>query len=161
MADTVERVGTGKHVAVYARAPEPSERDRTSISEQLSACRMLARELGYSITDDSTFTDSGPNTTFGRPGLSAMLASVADGSVQAIVTNTVDRLGRAESQLLETLLKELRRRKVPIYTAKLARGYSYSPETGQLLHDPTEVAEANRQAWAPPEHIVIPREDQP
>lgn len=161
MTNNANKVGTGKSAALYARMPEPYERDRTSLSEQLDACRKLARELGYATSDENTFTDSGPNTTFGRPGLSAMLASIADGSVQAIVTNTLDRLGRSESRLLEVLLKELRRRKVPIYTAKLARGYRYSVDTGQLLNDPVEVAAASQQDWTPPEYIIIPSEDQP
>lgn len=156
---TVAKIGMGRTAAIYARAPEPSEHARTPVAEQLAAGRALAEELGYTVTDETTLSDTGPGTRMARPGLTALLGLLAKGQADALIVYTLDRLGRPESELLDALLKELRRRDVPLYIAGIARGYRYDPTTGALTHDPGEVAAANREDWRRPEYIIIPRED--
>src|SRR5438067_1388054 len=62
MSDTpTTRVGAGRQAALYARAPQPSERDRTTAAAQLAACRALAAELGYAVADEATLADDAPH----------------------------------------------------------------------------------------------------
>ena len=150
------KVGEGRSAVLYARAPDHTEWDRTPVDEQLAACRGLADELGYEVADEAVLTDEGPGTSSARPGLTRLLGLVAEGRAAAVITHTLDRLARDGGTLRETLLRELRRRELPLYVAKVPRGYRYDPATGKLTHDPAEVAEANREDWRPPEYIVIP-----
>ncbi len=157
--DTGGKIGAGRRAAIYARAPSPSDCERISIEEQLEACRSLAAELGFIVTTDAVFTDVGPGTGLGRPGLTALLRAIAQGDVEALVVYTLDRLARADSKPLEALLKELRRRELPIYLGKTPKGYQYDPATGTLVADPDVGATANLEEWRPPEELIIPRED--
>src|SRR5438874_2176399 len=78
MSDTpTTRVGAGRQAALYARAPQPSERDRTTAAAQLAACRALAAELGYAVADEATLADDAPNTTASRAGFAALLRLLA------------------------------------------------------------------------------------
>ncbi len=155
---TGTRVGAGRVAAIYARAPASNEHDRTPVEEQLAVCRALARELGYDVTDESTLSDTGPNTTLARPGLTALLGLIAKGDVGAVIAHTLDRVARPQSRALEVLIKELRRREVPLYVAKAAKGYWYDPATGELVNDPRAVAAASLEEWSPPDYITHPRE---
>ena len=119
---------------------------------------MLAADLGYAFDAGTTCTDDAPNTSLNRPGVTALIGLVARGAAQAVVVHTLARLGRPESEGLEALLRELRRRGVPVYVARTPKGYRYDPATGTLLNDPAAVAAANREDWRPPEFFVIPRE---
>ena len=154
------KVGKGRLAVLYARSPDHTEWDRTPLDEQLAACRALADELGYAVADEAVLIDEGPGTGSARPGLTRLLGLVAEGRAAAVITHTLDRLARDGSTLQETLLRELRRRELPIYVAKVPRGYRYEPATGKLTHDPAEVAEANREDWQPPKYIVIPVDDE-
>ncbi len=159
MDNTTEaKIGAGRPAAIYTRESTLSEHDRTSAEEQLDACRTLAANLGYTIEDDAIFSDTGPNTTLSRPGLTALLGLVAQRRIAAVIPYTLDRLARAESKPMEALLKELERREIPVYVAKLPSGYSYDPTTGKLTADHEAVAAANREEWRPPEYIPIPRQ---
>lgn len=151
------RVGTGKQAAVYARAPHLAEHDRTSVEEQVAACRALADELGYTVAEDAVLSDVGPASTPSRPGVTALLGLVAARRVDAVVVYTVDRLARQESKPLELLLKGLRVRGIPLYIARTPRGYRYDPATGMLVDDPEAVSAANQEEWRPPEYLPIPR----
>ncbi len=153
-------VGAGRLAALYTRAPDHTDRERTDVEEQLRACRELAADLGYAVTDEATLSDSGPGTTMARPGLTKLLGLLADGRAAAVIVYRLDRLAKPESELLEALQKQLRRRGVPLYVARAPKGYRYDPATGALTHDPAEVAAANREDARPPEYIVIPREDE-
>ena len=144
------KVGAGRVAAIYARTPESKEHDRTPVEEQVAACRALARELGYAVTQEAILTDTGPNTTLARPGLTALLGLIAEGGVGAVIVHTLDCLARAQSRPLEALLKELRRREVPLYVASVAKGYWYDPGTGELMSDPQAVAAASLDEWHPP-----------
>lgn len=156
---TGTRIGAGVVAAIYTRAPEPSEHTRTPVTEQLDVSRALAIELGYTVTGEATLSDTGPGTTMARPGLTALLGLITGGRLGAVIVYTLDRLVRPEGQALEALLKELRRREIPLYVAKIPRGYWYDPPTGRLVSDPEAVKAASREEWRPPEYIIIPRED--
>ena len=153
-------VGAGRLAALYARAPDHTDRERTGVEEQLETCRRLAADLGYTVSDEVTLRDTGPGTTMARPGLTKLLGLLADGRAAAVIVHRLDRLARPESDLLAAFQKQLRRRGVPLYVAKTPKGYYYDPATGALLHDSAVVAAANREDARPPEYIVIPREDE-
>ena len=152
------RVGAGRVGAIYGRVPESKEHDRTPVEEQVAACQALARALGYAVTAEATLSDTGPNATLARPGLTALLGLLATGAVAAVIVHTLDRLARPQSRALEALLTELRRRAVPLYVARAPKGYWYDPATGTLLSDAQAVAAASREEWRPPEYIIVPRE---
>jgi DNA invertase Pin-like site-specific DNA recombinase len=153
-----EKVGTGKRAVIYVRHPQYNERDRTSTEVQLGACHALADALGYDVADQARLQEDLPNTSLARPGITRLIGLVAQGEADAIITYTLDRLGRPESEGLEALLREIRRRGIQLYVANVPKGYEYDPTTGKLTNDPALVAAANREDARPPEYIVIPRE---
>lgn len=154
------RIGDGQAILIYARESQYNERERTTAEAQVAAARALAEKLGYTTTDDLTIIEEGPNTSLGRRGITQLIGHVAAGRVGAIVTYSLDRLGRPESEALEALLRELRRREVPLYLARTPGGYSYHPQTGKLVHDPEAIHAATMREWQPPEFIIIPRENE-
>ena len=157
--DEARKVGGGRAAALYARAPDRTERERVPLAEQLDACRALADHLGFVVSDRATLADEGTGTTAASPGLTALLGLLAAGEVAAVIAYSLDRLAKPDSRLQETLLRELRRREIPLYVAKIPRGYVYDPATGALTNDPAEVTAAHREDWRPPEYIVIPTHD--
>lgn len=153
-------IGAGRVAALYIRESQYNEHDRTPADEQLAACRELATALGYTLTEEATLIDSGPNSTLMRPGITRLIGLIAAGQAAAVVVHTLNRLGRTDSEGLEALLRELRRREIPVYIAHTPKGYRYDPATGKLLNDPEEIHAANREDWREPELIVIPRENE-
>ena len=154
---TQSKVGDGRIAALYARAPEPSDHDRTTSEEQLQVCLALAQDLGYTVTEAATYSDTGPASTLTRPGLTALFGLIARQEVHAVIVYTLDRLARLETRQREVLLQELHKRNMPLYVAKVPNGYRYDPGTGNLIAEPE--AGATLEDWRPPEYIVIPRED--
>lgn len=153
-------IGNGRPAVLYLRESQYNEHERTGVREQLTTCRALADALGYAVTDEATLTDHGPNTTLLRPGVTALIGLIAAGKAEAVIVYTLDRLGRTDSEGLEALLRELRRREIPIYIARTPKGYFYDPATGKLMHDPTAIHAANLEDWREPEFFVIPRENE-
>lgn len=153
------RIGDGEAAAIYTRAPEPSEPQRTPVEEQIAACRALAETLGYAVADEAVFSDTCSGHTLARPGLSALIGHLAAGGVGALIVYGVDRIAKRETTPLELLLRELSRREIRLYIAHVPRGYRYDPATGRLLDDPDEVDAANREEWRPPESYPVPRLD--
>lgn len=152
------RVGAGKVAAIYLRAPDRTETDRSSVEAQLAACHTLAAELGYTVEPSAVFEDSGTSASSTRPGLAALFQAIGERGIEAVIVYQLDRLARGGGTLQEALLKELRRRKVRLYLANLARGYHYDERTGRLHRDDDEIAAANRAAARPVEYLVIPVE---
>lgn len=153
-------IGAGQTAALYIRESQHNEYDRTPSAEQLAACRALAGTLGYAVTDETTLLDDGPNATLMRPGITKLIGLIAAGQASAVIVHTLNRLGRTDSEGLEALLRELRRREIPLYVANTPKGYHYDPATGKLLHDPEAIHAANQEEWREPEFIVIPRENE-
>lgn len=152
------KVGAGKVAAIYMRAPDRTENDRTSVEAQLAACQTLADELGFTVEPGAIFQDSGTSASSTRPGLSALFQGIGERGVEAVIVYQLDRLARGGGALQEALLKELRRRKVRLYLANVARGYHYDERTGRLCQDDAEIAAANRADARPVEYVVIPVE---
>lgn len=155
------KVGAGRTALLYARAPQAYEHYHTGVDDQLAACRALAAALGYTVSDATTLSDALPGTTADRPGLTALVGLLARGEASAVVVARLDRLGKPETEFIEALLKEMRRRDIPLYLAETPRGYAYDPATGKLVHDAAEVAAANREDWRPPDYIAVPYENDP
>lgn len=158
--EPTRRIGEGRTILIYVRAPQYNERERTTVEVQLAAAHALAAHLGYTTAEELTIVEQGPNSSMGRRGVTQLIGHVAAGRVGAIVIYTLDRLGRPDSEALEALLRELRRRDVPLYIARTPDGYGYDPQTGKLLHDPEAIHAATLREWQPPEFIIIPRENE-
>ncbi|CAA9549059.1 MAG: hypothetical protein AVDCRST_MAG18-139 [uncultured Thermomicrobiales bacterium] len=158
--EQARRVGAGKTVLLYVRESQYNERERTSVEEQLAAGRALANRLGYGVSEELTVIERGPNSSLTRAGITALIGHVAAGRAGAIITHTLDRLGRPDSEALEALLRELRRRAIPIYVARTPGGYSYDPQTGDIVRDSEAIHAATLREWQPPEFIIIPRENE-
>lgn len=158
MAVSRDKVGAGKSTAMYLRAPDRTENDRTSVEAQRAACQALADELGYTITTSAIFEDGGTSASSARPGLAALFRAIGDQHIQALITYQLDRLARGGGTLQEALLKELRRREVRLYLANIPRGYHYDTTTGKLYQDDAEIAAANKAPARPVEYVVIPVE---
>ncbi|HEY8600309.1 MAG TPA: recombinase family protein [Thermomicrobiales bacterium] len=155
-----QRVGSGRAVLIYVRESQYNEYERTSVEEQLAACTTLAQSLGYAMSDELIVIERGPNSSMTRAGMMTLIGHVAAGRVGAIITYTLDRLGRPASDALEALVREFRRREVPLYIARTPDGYSYDPRSGKLVHDPEAIHAATLREWQPPEYIIIPRENE-
>jgi len=153
-----EVIGMGRRAVVYVRHPQYNEHDRTTIEEQLNTCLAVAETLGYSVEGEAIIEENAPNSSLARPGITRLITILAQGNAAALITHSLDRLGRTDSEGLEALVRELRRRDVAIYVGRIPKGYRYDPQTGRLLHDPALIAAANREDARPPEYIVIPRE---
>ena len=158
--DALRRVGEGQTILIYARAPQYNERERTTVEVQLAAAHALAAHLGYTTAEELTIVEDAPNSSMGRRGVTQLIGHVAAGRVGAIVIYTLDRLGRPDSEALEALLRELRRRDVPLYISRTPDGYSYHTQTGKLLHNPEAIHAATLREWQPPEFVIIPRENE-
>jgi hypothetical protein len=158
--EPTRRIGEGQTILIYVRAPQYNERERTTVEVQLAAAYALAAHLGYTTTDELTIIEEGPNSSMGRRGVTQLIGHVAAGRAGAIIIYTLDRLGRPDSEALEALLRELRRREVPLYVSRTPEGYNYHPQTGKLLHDPEAIHAATLREWQPPEFIIIPRENE-
>ena len=117
-----DKIGAGQRAVVYARAPQFNEHDRTPVEVQLDACLALAIHLGYTVEPQAVLQEDTPNSSLVRPGMTTLIGLVAQQQGTAVITHTLDRLGRLESEGLEALLRELRRRAVPIYVAKIPKG---------------------------------------
>lgn len=155
---TGPKIGAGKLAAIYVRAPDRTESDRVSVEAQLTACQSLATALGYVVLSETVFQDAGTSASSSRPGLTALFRAIEERGIAAVFAYRLDRLARGTATLQESLLKELRRRKTPLYLACVARGYRYDEHTGRLRQDPVEIAAANRADARPVEYIVIPVE---
>lgn len=155
-----QRVGSGKAVLIYVRESQYNEHERVPIEDQLAACTTLAQRLGYAVSDELTIIERGPNSSMTRAGITTLIGHVAAARVGAIITYTLNRLGRPASDALEALVREFRRREVPLYIARTPGGYSYDPQTGKLAHDPEAIHAATLREWQPPAYIIIPRENE-
>ncbi len=139
-----ETIGSGQRAVVYARHPQYNEQDRTSAEAQLSACFAVAATLGYSVATEAIIEEDTPNSSLARPGITRLITILAQGNATALITYSLDRLGRIDSEGLEALVRELRRREIAIYVGRIPKGYRYDPQTGEPLHDPALIAAANQ-----------------
>ena len=92
-------------VAVYARYSSDLSRD-ASIEDQVRLCRQHAERAGWTVTQ--VFEDraiSGASAI--RPGYQALLAAVANGNIDIVLAEALDRLSRDQEDIA-ALYKRLR-----------------------------------------------------
>jgi site-specific DNA recombinase len=71
--------------ALYARVSTDEQVDGFSLSTQVAACRALAEQEGYTVTDATIFQDEGVSgTTLDRPALKRMRQMIYDGALAAV-----------------------------------------------------------------------------
>ncbi len=138
--EDTHKVGAGRLAAIYTRKPVGSDRDKTPVNRQLELCEQLAMELGYDTSEDLTFVDDGPPTSDSRPGLMALMQALVEGRAEAVIVDKVDRIARYETKMLELFLQGLRHRQIPIYVARMPRGYRYDLGSGRIVRDDPEHA---------------------
>jgi site-specific DNA recombinase len=82
--------------AIYARVSSEAQarENKTSIPEQITACRQHAEQRGYTVAEGRIFTDTVSGETDDRPGIKALQEMVQQGSVQVVICLDIDRLAR-------------------------------------------------------------------
>jgi len=83
--------------AIYARFSSENQRD-ASIEDQVRVCRALALREGWEVAE--TFTDyavSGASTL--RPGYQALLGAMRAGTIQVVISESLDRLSRDQEHV--------------------------------------------------------------
>ena len=81
--------------AIYCRvSTEDQEREGTSLQSQLEACKKLAQEQGYDVSEGSIVMETYSGLSFDRPKLNEVRQWVRDKEVDAVVAYTLDRLSR-------------------------------------------------------------------
>jgi site-specific DNA recombinase len=91
--------------AIYARYSSDLSRD-ASIEDQVRLCRQHAERLGWAVTE--VFEDRAiSGATAIRPGYQALLAAVAEGRIDIVLAEALDRLSRDQEDIA-ALFKRLR-----------------------------------------------------
>jgi site-specific DNA recombinase len=91
----------GLRVAIYARFSSENQRD-ASLDDQVFLCRQFVQERGGSVPDSLVFKDRAVSgQSMDRPAFNQLRAFVnaAPPTVDVIVTENIDRLGRDEADL--------------------------------------------------------------
>jgi DNA invertase Pin-like site-specific DNA recombinase len=93
--------------AVYARYSSENQRPE-SIADQLSACRRVASQQGYVISEQHIYTDmAASGARKDRPGLSALLTAAEQSEFEIVLVDDLSRLAR-NNLLMLSILAELR-----------------------------------------------------
>ncbi len=104
-----------KRCAIYARY-STDKQDVQSIETQLMMCRREVTREGWQ--EVLCFTDAAESAaTMHRPGMKALLAAVAAGSVDIVYADAMDRLSRSQADIA-TLFDSLRFRGILLATRK-------------------------------------------
>ena len=94
--------------AIYARvSTEDQEREGTSLGSQVEACFNKARDLGYEMPQELTFTETFSGLTLDRPRLAELREKAKNRDIEAVIVHTPDRLSRVGEDIL-SLAKELK-----------------------------------------------------
>lgn len=99
--------------AIYARYSSDLQSE-TSIEDQIEVCRRYTKQRGWTVV--STYDDraiSGASTV--RPGFQAMMTDAANGSFDAVVAESLDRLGRRVADI-SSLHDDLSFRRIALHT---------------------------------------------
>jgi DNA invertase Pin-like site-specific DNA recombinase len=92
--------------AVYARYSSENQRPE-SIDDQVSACRRLAKERGFTISDDHVYADQAQSgARSDRPGLAALLAAAPAQEFDLVLVDDLSRLAR-DNHLMLSIIAEL------------------------------------------------------
>lgn len=93
--------------AIYARYSSENQRPE-SIEDQISACRRLASERGYTVEQAQIYSDmASSGARRDRPELTRLLSQSEDGSFEVVLVDDLSRLAR-DNFLMLSILAELR-----------------------------------------------------
>jgi len=84
--------------ALYARISEDRRGERLGVTRQVTDCEKLARERGWSITEEFIDNDVSAFSGKDRPRYAAMMAAIEDGEFDAVVVYHQDRLTRRPAE---------------------------------------------------------------
>ena len=105
---------TARNCGIYARLSTIQQEEGTSLDTQIERCEAAALDLGYVVKPEFVWRESWTGTELKRPVLDQVRQVVADGSVDAVVVYSPDRLARD-----------------PLHMVMLAREFQ---ESGAALH---------------------------
>ncbi len=92
--------------AIYARYSSENQRPE-SIDDQISACRRLAAERGFSIQDEHVYADQAQSgARKDRRGLAALLAAAQGGCFDIVLVDDLSRLAR-DNYLMLSIMADL------------------------------------------------------
>jgi len=92
--------------AIYARYSSENQRPE-SITDQISACRQLAKEQSITIAEDHIYTDEAQSgARSDRPSLAALLAAGPSGEFDVLLVDDLSRLAR-DNHLMLSIIAEL------------------------------------------------------
>jgi len=81
--------------AIYCRvSTEDQEREGTSLQSQLEACKKLAKDRGYEVSEGLIAMETYSGLSFDRPKLNEVRQWVRDKAVDVVIAYTLDRLSR-------------------------------------------------------------------
>ena len=92
--------------AIYARYSSENQRPE-SIEDQISACRRLASERGYTVEQAQIYSDmASSGARRDRPELTRLLSQSEDGSFEVVLVDDLSRLARDNFLMLSILVKK-------------------------------------------------------
>ena len=92
--------------AIYARYSSENQRPE-SIEDQISACRRLASERGFTVLDDHIYADKAQSgARKDRQGLADLLAAAQGGQFDVVLVDDLSRLAR-DNYLMLSIMAEL------------------------------------------------------
>jgi site-specific DNA recombinase len=128
--------------AIYARVSSDRQKEEDTIGSQLAALDEYARSEAFSVPEQWIFQDEGySGATLVRPGLERLRDLACEGSLEAVLIHSPDRLSRKYAyQVL--LIEEFSRHGVEIVFIKSAK--ASTPEEKLLLQFQGMIAEYER-----------------
>jgi site-specific DNA recombinase len=128
--------------AIYARVSSDRQKEENTIGSQLAALSEYARNEAFSVPEQWIFQDEGySGATLVRPGLERLRDLACEGSLEAVLIHSPDRLSRKYAyQVL--LIEEFSRHGIEIVFIKSAK--ASTPEEQLLLQFQGMIAEYER-----------------
>lgn len=128
--------------AIYARVSSDRQKEEDTIGSQLAALNEYARSEAFSVPEQWIFQDEGySGATLVRPGLERLRDLACEGSLEAVLIHSPDRLSRKYAyQVL--LIEEFSRHGVEVVFIKSAK--ASTPEEQLLLQFQGMIAEYER-----------------
>ena len=128
--------------AIYARVSSDRQKENDTIGSQLAALNEFARNEAFSVPEQWIFQDEGySGATLVRPGLERLRDLACEGSLEAVLIHSPDRLSRKYAyQVL--LVEEFSRHGIEIVFIKSAK--ASTPEEQLLLQFQGMIAEYER-----------------
>ena len=84
-----------KIAAIYARVSGDQQRESNTIASQTAALTDFAQSNGFRVAEDMVIEDDGfPGAILERPGLERIRDLAAEGSIEAVLVHSPDRLSR-------------------------------------------------------------------